>query len=413
MESLSDYMFASEVSDELLCLLCKNVATVPLQVSCCNQAFCKRCLEKKDKERDGDICVKCHKKRGKSIPDKMREKAIENIMVRCYIASERGGGCSWEGRLKELRAHKSAECKWRTVTCEQCQENVSLKDMRYHERDSCPSRQYECPHCPYRGTYEQVTIIHYVDGRCPDQELHCPNGCVIRSHEQESHATRCPNVPCRYFDIGCNAVMSRTEMAIHEHNSQELHLNLAMEKITSHSDAINKLRIEVRLMTQKPIAVFRMKKEDLELLRSNFQPWISPSVYTHDRGYNLHLKVSMHNDRTLSLTVHLLPGRYDDDLPWPCQAQVSVELLNQVHDSNHHLCTVDLEALEAARAYEPDQVGYGPHDFISFEQLQYNPESNTQYLKGDCLYFRVRVVCDTVHQPWLSEFVWHRDKGTI
>ncbi|KAL5456978.1 hypothetical protein EMCRGX_G034207, partial [Ephydatia muelleri] len=416
-ESLSDYMLASEVPDELLCLLCKNIATEPLQVSCCGQVFCKRCLDRNAKERNvgyGDICVKCHKKWSKSVPDKMREKAIENIMVRCYIASERGGGCSWEGRFKELRAHKSAECKWRTVTCERCQETVYHKDIKGHERDSCPSRQYECPHCPYSGTYEQVTIIHYVDGRCPDQTLKCPNGCVIRSHELESHATRCPNVPCHYFDIGCNAVMSTHEMATHEHSSQELHLKLAMEKITSLSHTIDKLRAEVRLMTQKPIAVFRMKKEDLELLRSSFQPWISPSVYTHDRGYNLHLKVSMHNSgRTLSLTVHLLPGRYDDDLPWPCQAQVSVELLNQAHDCNHHMCTVDLEALEVARAYEPDQPGYGPQDFIPFEQLQYSPESNTQFLKGDSLYFRLRVACDTVYQPWLSEFVWHRDKGTI
>ena len=412
MESLSDYMLASEVSDDLLCLLCRNIASEPIQVLCCGQVFCKRCFDKKAKECDGDICVRCHKKWNKFLPDKEREKEIENIMVRCYVASERGGGCLWQGRLKELRTHKS-ECKWRMVTCRLCEEKVYQKDLEGHEQDACPSRQYECPHCPFSGTYEQVTIVHFVDGQCPDQELKCPNGCVIRSHELESHAARCPNVPCRYSDIGCSAVMCRAEMAAHEHDSTAAHLHLAMESVVSLSSAVNRLRTELHLMAQKPIAVFRMKKEDFGLLKSASQPWDSPSVYTHDRGYNLHLRVSAHDNRNLSLTVHLLPGRYDDSLPWPCRAQVVIELLNQTRDSGHHQCSVDLETQEAGRVYEPNQAGYGPEVFIPFEQLHYNPSSNTQYLKGDCLYFRVRVACDSVYQPWLTEFVWHRDKGTI
>lgn len=412
MEPLSDYMLASEVPDELVCLLCKNIASEPLQVSCCGQVFCKQCINAAKKSA-GNICIKCHKKWGIDIPDKKRKKDIENIMVRCYVASERGGGCSWEGTLKELRTHKS-ECKWRIITCSHCQETVYWKDAEVHERDSCPSRHYECPHCPYSGTYEQVTIVHYIDGRCPDQELTCPNGCVIRSHELESHAMRCPNIPCRFSEIGCNALMSRSETEAHERDNQMHHLHLAIEKIASLSNTVDRLRSEAQLMARKPIAVFRMKKEDYEQLRTSLQPWTSPSVYTHDRGYNLHLKVSTQDGKTLSLTVHLLPGRYDDELPWPCQAQVTVEMLNQTCDSGHHTCTVDLEALEAKRAYEPDQAGYGPKDFISFDQLGYNPASNTQYIKGDyCMYFRVRVGCDSVYQPWLSEFVWHRDKGTI
>ena len=412
MESLSDYMLASAVPDELLCQLCRNVAKQPYQTLCCGQLLCKQCVDEKVKEQDGGICRMCRKKRGKFLPDKTRERDIENIMVRCYIASERGGGCSWEGRLGELHVHKS-ECKWKTVTCGLCQETLYRKDLGGHERDACPNRQYECPHCPFSGTYEQVTIVHYVDGQCPDQELRCPNGCAIRNHELESHAARCPVVPCRYSDVGCNAVMSGAEQASHECDSQATHLRLLKERITSLCSTVEKLRTEMHLIAHKPIAVFRMKKEDFEQLKSSSLAWISPSVYTHDRGYNLHLKVSSRNGKTLSLTVHLLPGRYDDELPWPCRALVVVELLNQSQDSGHHLCTVDLESLEAQRPYEPDGTGYGPEDFILFEQLPYNPSSNTQYLKGDCLYFRVRAVCDSVYQPWLSEFVWHRDKGTI
>ena len=68
--------------------------------------------------------------------------------------------------------------------------------------------------------------------------------------------------------------------------------------------------------------------------------WYSPPFYSRDKGYKLQLKVDANGDGSgkgthLSLGVSLLMGEYDDQLHWPFNANITVQLLNWSGDNSH------------------------------------------------------------------------------
>ena len=43
----------------------------------------------------------------------------------------------------------------------------------------------------------------------------------------------------------------------------------------------------------------------------------------------------------LSVFGYLMQGDFDDDLQWPFQSTITIQLLNQLEDSNHHTHTIN------------------------------------------------------------------------
>ena len=93
-----------------------------------------------------------------------------------------------------------------------------------------------------------------------------------------------------------------------------------------------------------------------------------------------------------------MKGEYDDDLDWPFEGIITVELLNWREDKNHlsHTIVFDqhTDLKHSSRVAEENIAEYGwgdRHDFFSHSSLPYNPVTNTEYLQDDCLRFRVRV----------------------
>ena len=73
--------------------------------------------------------------------------------------------------------------------------------------------------------------------------------------------------------------------------------------------------------------------------------WYSLPFYSSDKGYKLNLCVHANGcelvERThLSLYVYLLKGEYDDQLQWPFNADITVQLLNWSGDNNHEEKTI-------------------------------------------------------------------------
>jgi len=88
------------------------------------------------------------------------------------------------------------------------------------------------------------------------------------------------------------------------------------------------------------------------------------------------------------------------------QGRGDFTLLNQLEDKNHHTITIKYPedaAISNARVVNSDGgQGYGQMKFISHNQLGYDAEQNCQYLKDDCLYFRVAVEASDPLKPWLT-----------
>ena len=133
----------------------------------------------------------------------------------------------------------------------------------------------------------------------------------------------------------------------------------------------------------------------------------------HNEGYKLRLEVQRSSDQQhIGIFARLLRGQHDDNLVWPFQASIVVELVNWREDANHHSYTIPfnertpIECISQVTEGKRTPNGWGTRTFISYSSLD---STNTEYLQDDCLRFRVKeiVVYSTplcVKKPlWLEE----------
>ena len=77
-------------------------------------------------------------------------------------------------------------------------------------------------------------------------------------------------------------------------------------------------------------------------------------------------------------------GEYDGDLAWPIQITAHLQLLNQRGDHGH--VVQSLKCSKVAKGPGPREIA---QKFIAQSALGYNAAKNTEYLKDDCLHFRL------------------------
>lgn len=397
-----DYTFVEPPPDDLVCLICRYVAREPQQLTCCGRIFCEGCLKKH--RSTSPKCPNCSRMIS-NFPDSRSERQIKSLIVLC---NSKRLGCQWKGELRHLPTHEK-ECQLSIVECpNKCSEVVCRKDLETHVTSKCPRRRYKCPHCHQLGTYRAITLVHIKE--CPQVVVTCPNGCriPITRGQLENHRQTCPleAVACWYSEVGCNAELNRLSLEGHETTHQLQHLRMMMETVQRLKTSVKKLKMQQQL--KPPVAVFRMAK--FQELKSKRRDWTSRPFYTHPDGYKMCLNVlpsgygSGEGTHT-SAFIYIMRGENDANLPWPCKAQVTIEILNQLHDEGHCSDTVDLEERNATQVIEgATGNGYGLERFVAHEDLHYNVGADIQYLKDDCLYFQIRTSCDSIYRPWLSVF---------
>ena len=139
----------------------------------------------------------------------------------------------------------------------------------------------------------------------------------------------------------------------------------------------------------------------------------SPPFYTHPQGYKMCLRVDANGFGSgkgthVSIFASLMRGEHDDQLQWPFEGDVIVELMNWKRNRRHHKHTIhfyyypgESESLNAhcVRVTEGDisEHSFGCPEFISHCSLSYNHITNTEYLQDDCV--RVSVTVHSKHKP--------------
>ena len=141
---------------------------------------------------------------------------------------------------------------------------------------------------------------------------------------------------------------------------------------------------------------FRSKKE-------NNVEWYSPPFYTHTNGYKMCIRIDSNGSSggkgtNLSVYAYLTHGPYDDNLLWPFKGTITIQLLNQLKDKNHHTRTINFTNATnpkyVSRVIPHDKApnGWGKSKFLSHAKLDVNPFSDCQYTKDDQLEFRISSV---------------------
>ena len=329
-------------------------------------------------------------------------REINAVQVRC-ANSERG--CQWTGTVGTLDDH-IASCQFALVPCpNKCEEDKGAgelllirKRLDQHLKKKCPKRAYKCPHCGEKGTFVSITEDH--DQVCEKKTVACPNkgsGCSLsmergKTKEHVSSDCKYTEVACVYESLGCGVRMLRKDIVKHQENEDKGHLHLVFKTVVAREEQHKTLSEGEAVVFQLP--GYASKKEKNET-------FYSTPFYTHPGGYKMCINVDANGygigkGTHVSVCTTILEGRYDNQLHWPFLGIVTVELLNQLGDDNHHRMDNNFIASNNMR------VGSirGHSKFLPHSSLGHNPATNSQYLLDDTLYFRVSVKVDN-HKPWL------------
>ena len=148
---------------------------------------------------------------------------------------------------------------------------------------------------------------------------------------------------------------------------------------------------------------------DFQWHKENDNYWYSPPFYTHPKGYKMGLRVDANGSGNgtgthVSVYAHLMQGEFDGDLKWPFRSHVVIQLCNQLQDKYHHGITIDFSETTDARVVsrvttgDIAESGWGLQTLILHNDLDFNPTTNCQYLKNDCLHFRI-VAVESLSEP--------------
>ncbi len=401
-----DYQFLADkhVLEEYTCLVCKFVARNPQQLHCCGQTVCRICLDtwkENCRHREAATCPHC-KQALMHFDDKKCYQKIISLRVHCINTRH---GCEWTGELRVLEKEHIRACTHQVIPCPSCQELVPKETLKIHTLNECKKRQVKCPHCPCSDTYEFVYTIH--KPQCRLWPVQCPSGCgheILRGKIEE-HRETCKQqiVKCRYFENGCQVVVPRAELLAHEGECSkkkdvltngELHINKQKEK-----SAVAPLMVAFQGFAKY-------------LNESQSEMWESQPIYTTEGGFRICLRVHAQGRLSgsgshLSCYIHLAPGHFDEQQVWPFKGIVTVTLKNQLEDSNHFEkqfkfltchCRDDFNSKPSRDSV--NVFGIGDPQFITNKDLEGDIERGIQYLKDDCLIFKIEYSSLIKQQPY-------------
>ena len=412
---LPEYKFIDKTED-FECPICTLVLTTPVQTRCCGAVFCKSCINQWSGVRVGGLqgqlqrrvtsnncCPNCRKSPLQYYDDKRTERMIKNLKVTCI---NHKSGCKWTGELRNLSNHLNSTnvsgCEYQVIPCpSKCGENVLKSHLTKHSKEVCMHRKVECKFCQLTGYYKIITGSHY--NECPKVKIPCPNDCGISSilrSELQGHIKQCPlqMVSCEYWNAGCVQRMARKDIEVHRVTGMSQHLDLVNKKLS---------RLLEHTECKDHVVPIVMKMSNF----SQQKNWNSPCFYTHSNGYKLQLKVLMkrvsslvfagfHGNNTDFLSVSIVPteGPFDEHLNWPMCARVTIRLLNQVQNSQHHSVTFQIE--RKRHETSPHSV----EQFLACNKLSGQAGSQMQFLVTDALYFQVLVelLGNCQPKPWIN-----------
>ena len=420
----TQYSFVTKPPKSRFCPICFELLTEPYQ-SDCGHHVCHQChtqlLASSKKEcpvcREPNVLVSARL-------DRFFQRETNDLKVRCQLHRE---GCRWTGEVRDHQSHLDPDkrrCDYILLPCSfGCGERIRSGAMREHMKSSCTKRQMSCQYCSYCSSYDIVTAKHLPI--CLQAPVICPNNCKVtglKRRQLQAHIDECPLqvISCPFTSAGCIVKLPRNEMEKHEDTAMRQHLRLLMklhlkqEPSTPPAATVSPPFLYNQVPMEFIISDFSEKKETNE-------EWYSSPFYTHNRGYKIHLNLVPNGDGTgrgshISVFAALMRGEYDNELEWPFEGDIRVELLNWRADKNHHSDTTPFN-----RYQDPDGIytshvtdqetaaSIGEPQFISHTDLA--STTNTEYLSDDYLKLRVSVAVYSTPLLPLTP-AWHDSLST-
>lgn len=295
--------------------------------------------------------------------------------------------------LDEMRAHGEHVSEMKATVTELKRENGVL----HMEIEQLKSQQREATDLPHRME-ELRTFVTTLD-----QHL---------SSRLESVSTRLDDVSQRGEDSASqldllqreSGVFDRKQEIVDSDSSEQASINPSpTEGVSSISPVPNSFQGTVCTTESSYLTPFEFVVDQCKRRRRSNADYYSLPFLSHEDGYRLCVRVLLNGMGSgrgthVSVYVYLMRGDNDGSLVWPFRGNVQIHLLNQISDTNNHEQSIDFS--ESAHPSVASRVtvgersvrGQGFAQFVSHLDLKFDSVRNRQFLKNDCLRFRVVAV---------------------
>ena len=398
MESLgASLQFLSEPPPDHLCPVCTEALTEPYLTNC-GHHFCYTCRGRLLASGKAD-CPECreHNVLPGARLNKHLQRQVNSLKVRCLHHEV---GCQWVGELMYLQEHLDPvirKCGFILLACPLgCGERVRNSAMKDHILSGCSKRFYVCGYCGYCNKFDIVTEHHYP--LCEMFPVECPNVCSMKDlkrFELVSHLEQCPlqMIQCPFTSAGCTVQLPRREMEEHEKKAVHQHLRMMMSvvQLKPPQEPPAAVSEQSQYLVNLPPVEFTIT--DFTKKKECNAEWVSPSFYSHPKGYKLCLVVYPNGiskkGTHVSIFVGLLNDTIDDKQNLPLDADIKVEMLNWRKNEDHQEDMFSFTTQIHRVSKEGIKLSPARSTFISHSSLSYNNTTNTEYLQNDCVRLRV------------------------
>ena len=234
---------------------------------------------------------------------------------------------------------------------------------------------------PFRGDIVVRLINQMGDKEHNEKTIHFTEsklGCRVTSGERATAAMKIETF-IRQEELDFNYTRHSQYL---KHNS--IHFQVAKVKLKDHG----------------AIVPIQITMPDFQRHNTSGDIWSSQPFYTHPRGYKMCLSVEANgvNGTYVSIWIQLMRGEFDSYLKWPFRGGITIKLLNQLEDKEHHEMVINFvnnttENFAGRVMYKEKADRWGHRQYISQRELSnISATYDREYLKHNSLRFRVTKV---------------------
>ena len=393
---------------------------------------------------------------------------LSKQLVGCAFAAVSCTHCREYFQRRHVHVHETESCPQRPFSCGYCEDYGSVyEDVVNNHWPVCKCYPVPCPNeCGVSP--ERQNVETHVNTVCPLTVVNCDfhyAGCEVQlvrkdmpTHLAESlvnhlsllalHNQQLTQLTLQQKgsieelkkenevlkekvnkDVAREVVDLKESLEKSQHKIQELERAQVIVTAKSKHD-IEALTLKVNEELEREVAELRRQHDQdkvlllhqyihvfpIELVITNFaekkssnRVWHSLPFYTHPQGYKLCLEVYANGEGDgegthVSVYANVMRGAFDDNLKWPFQGRVVLQLCNQLEDKKHCAHTIsfsettDPKAISRVTGRERAESGWGTSTLLAHNDLNFNPANNCQYLKNDCLHFRI-ITMESLSEP--------------
>jgi len=267
-------------TDQLVCVICRQLPKTVLETSCCTALYCKLCAV--NLLSVGDVnCTVCGKDVKKFQLNVPLQRIIDQQETKCRFEAL---GCNKRVEFKDLEMHE-ANCEFALADCpSHCGTSLISKELEEHVNSKCPMRMVKCSNgkCDKRMPFALLelhvnTDCRFIKSKCP----HCFKEMFLKSiRDHVDH--KCPEVlvSCPYSQCGCCEKLPRKQLPIHVDISTKLHLQLVLKTVNKQQVQIEKLTGELNTLRKQKVSFMDTIQEAADsiinsLSKNNMPSWLT------------------------------------------------------------------------------------------------------------------------------------------